>query len=64
MDWFNLALETDLWRTILNTVMKFLIPLNAVNFWLRGRMRASKDELCFMEVISYRLYRDVNTKVQ
>jgi hypothetical protein len=32
MDWIDLAQDRERWRALVNTVMKFLVPSNEVNF--------------------------------
>jgi len=32
MDWIDLAQDRDMWWTLVNVVINFLVPLNVVNF--------------------------------
>jgi hypothetical protein len=33
MDWINLAEDRNQWMAVVNTVMKFRVPLNVGKFW-------------------------------
>jgi len=51
MDWIDLGQNRDMWRALVNAVMKFLFPLNRRITGLAEDLLVSREGLCPMELV-------------
>jgi hypothetical protein len=52
MNWIHLAQDRDQWRTLVNTVMNFLVKQNIGLFCVAEGLLASQEGLGSMELVS------------